>query len=451
MAVPRSKTVDESVSGLYHCLSRCVRRGYLLAPGPDGAVADDRRRDWMVERLRLLTSAFAVDCVSLAVMSNHFHVLLRTLPEVVDHWSDAEVAYRWLLVRPPATVRKRLGIPADAPPQPEEVLRLLANPFEIARRRERLSSLSWFMKELKEPIARRANKEDDVKGAFWESRFRCYRVLDEVGVQVCATYIDLNPCKAGMASDPMLASHTSIAEHARRLGKSLWREVAEAPDWRGRREPARSLEAFVATFDEAMFEPAMPARREAYGTGDEVLREAVAAVHTDGDGGTRSVGHGLGDASTAAAPERARNASVLEAARAAARLATTPNHRSSQPPPSRRRMPPPIAVLPMTLGSYLRWLRNVSAAMANTAHRTDRGRGAGASAWDVESALELLRERQTGRTAVDALAAVLREVRLHGTAIGSAASLAAEAVRRRSTRALMALRNGTRVGTGTAS
>ncbi|MCA9286649.1 MAG: hypothetical protein KDA22_15605, partial [Phycisphaerales bacterium] len=67
MAVPRSKTVDESVSGLYHCLSRCVRRGYLLAPGRDphdGAAVDDHRRDWMVERLRLLTSAFAVDCVS---------------------------------------------------------------------------------------------------------------------------------------------------------------------------------------------------------------------------------------------------------------------------------------------------------------------------------------------------------------------------------------------------
>ena len=44
MAVPRSKTVDESVSGLYHCLSRCVRRGYLLAPGPDGAVVIDRGR-----------------------------------------------------------------------------------------------------------------------------------------------------------------------------------------------------------------------------------------------------------------------------------------------------------------------------------------------------------------------------------------------------------------------
>ncbi|MCA9285503.1 MAG: hypothetical protein KDA22_09825 [Phycisphaerales bacterium] len=432
MAVPRSKTVDESVSGLYHCLSRCVRRGYLLAPGPDGAVADDHRRDWMVARLRLLTSSFAIDCVSLAVMSNHFHVLLRTLPEVVDHWSDAEVAYRWIMVRPPVKVRKRLGIPADAPPQPEEVLRLLANPFEIAGRRERLSSLSWFMKELKEPIARRANKEDDVKGAFWESRFRCYRVLDEVGIQVCATYIDLNPCKAGMASDPMLASHTSIAEHARRLGKSLWREVAEAPDWRGRREPARSLEAFVATFDEAMFEPAMPARREAYGTGDEVLREAVAAAAAV-EAPDRSPG--LGDAS------------AREAARAAARIATAPGHRSSQPPPSARRTPPPTALLPITLGAYLRRLRDVAEAMGKA--RDPGGGGTGPDGdldGDVETALELVREPHPNGAAVAALAAALGRARLHGTAIGTAASLAAEAARRGATRALLALRSGAPVG-----
>ncbi|MCA9285918.1 MAG: hypothetical protein KDA22_11915, partial [Phycisphaerales bacterium] len=263
---------------------------------------------------------------------------------------------------------------------------------------------------------------------------------------VCATYIDLNPCKAGMASDPMLASHTSIAEHARRLGKSLWREVAEAPDWRGRREPARSLEAFVATFDEAMFEPAMPARREAYGTGDDVLREAVALAAGEGDAGV--VGQGLRDAMAAAASTRRADASALEAARAAARVAAEPNHRSSQPTPSERRAPPPMALLPMTLGTYLRRLRDVSARLGGAVRRggVEAGRHR-----DIESAIELLQEPHTGEIAVDALAAVLRDVRLHGTAIGTAASLAVEAVRRGAKRALMALRSGAQVSPGTSS
>ena len=35
---------------------------------------------------------------------------------------------------------------------------------EIARYRERLANLGWFMKALKEPLARLANREDDCKG-----------------------------------------------------------------------------------------------------------------------------------------------------------------------------------------------------------------------------------------------------------------------------------------------
>ncbi len=44
--------------------------------------------------------------------------------------------------------------------------------------RTRLADLGWFMKAFKEPIARRANREDDCSGVFWEGRFHSVPLLD---------------------------------------------------------------------------------------------------------------------------------------------------------------------------------------------------------------------------------------------------------------------------------
>ncbi|MFO0873383.1 MAG: hypothetical protein U0575_05370 [Phycisphaerales bacterium] len=90
-----SLLVDESESGLYHCVSR-------LRP-PRAPARGGRRsppRPGLVERLRTLCSAFAIGVVAFAVMNSHLHLILRTLPEAVGAWPD-RVAW-WLLVRPRA-------------------------------------------------------------------------------------------------------------------------------------------------------------------------------------------------------------------------------------------------------------------------------------------------------------------------------------------------------------
>ena len=91
----------------------------------------------------------------------------------------------------------------------------------VARYRERLQDLGWFMKALKEPLARLANKEDDCKGTFWEARYKSIAILDEQALLATCTYIDLNPFAAGIAKTPEDAPHTSIkqrVDHVRAKG-----------------------------------------------------------------------------------------------------------------------------------------------------------------------------------------------------------------------------------------
>ena len=76
---------------------------------------------------------FAVGIYAYAVMSNHLHVVLAVEPEAAAHWSDDQVAERWLRLFP---VR-------DAERYEARRLALLAT---ICRYRERLTDLSWFMK-----------------------------------------------------------------------------------------------------------------------------------------------------------------------------------------------------------------------------------------------------------------------------------------------------------------
>ena len=152
-----------------------------------------------------LAKIFAVGVGGFSVMDNHLHLLVRLDPEVAADWSDDEVVRRWGRLYPPRD-KSRKALPVS-----EEWVqdRLKDSPW-VAKTRERLQSISWFMKCLKEPISRRANREDKCRGAFFEARFKSVAVLDEGALLATSTYIDLNPVAAKIAEVPETSEHTSI-------------------------------------------------------------------------------------------------------------------------------------------------------------------------------------------------------------------------------------------------
>ena len=230
MAIARAKLVDLTVTRWYHCVSRCVRKAFLLGEG------DHNRREWLENRLEELAEIFAVAVGGFAVMHNHLHVLLRLDPEVAQGWSDLEVVQRWGRLFPPRD-KFRQPIPVTD----QWIQSHLGDAHWIATARQRLQNIGWFMKCLKEPLSRLANRQDKTRGTFFEGRFKSVAVVDEEALLKICVYIDLNPVAAKVATTPETSNFTSIKQrvgHVEAQGKTAELAAAEGGSVTGSRASA---------------------------------------------------------------------------------------------------------------------------------------------------------------------------------------------------------------------
>jgi hypothetical protein len=203
MTQPRSQLMPIGVSGAYHCVQRCVRRAFLCGVDDYSGRSFEHRKRWIEERIHVLADCFAVSIHAYAVMSNHLHLVIHVDPAHAEGWSDCDVAKRWIMLFPPRE--------ASDEARTRKSESILASPERLATIRARLGNLSWFMRCLAEPIARRANREDGCSGRFWEGRFRSQLLCDERALLAAMAYVDLNPIRAGIAKTLQASRHTSVA------------------------------------------------------------------------------------------------------------------------------------------------------------------------------------------------------------------------------------------------
>jgi len=67
-AYARRQIVDETEVGIYHCVSRCVRRAFLCGQDALTGRNFDHRKDWIQSRLEELAGIFAVDLLGFSVI-----------------------------------------------------------------------------------------------------------------------------------------------------------------------------------------------------------------------------------------------------------------------------------------------------------------------------------------------------------------------------------------------
>jgi REP element-mobilizing transposase RayT len=184
----RRKRIKVDGGAYYHLVSRCALQEFLL---------EEEEKRVFVGMLRRVAEFSGVEVLTHCVMSNHFHILVRVpaprtltegelLARVATLYGDArakDMRTRWESYRK----SKRNDL-------------LEAEQTQLLKR---MNDISPFMKTLKQRFTVwYAARHKEHKGTLWQSRFGSTLVEGNGSLAAVAAYIDLNPVRAGIVTDP---------------------------------------------------------------------------------------------------------------------------------------------------------------------------------------------------------------------------------------------------------
>jgi REP element-mobilizing transposase RayT len=181
--MPRiSRMIVQNQTAVYHVMSRTALDGFPL---------EAFEKDFLLELIKRMSSLFFTEIYGFALMGNHFHLLVKMIPE--DRFSDEELKERLV---------KFYG-EKKAP----------ADDGQLPFIRQKLASISEFVREIKVNFTRFYNKRHGRRGYFWGDRFKSVIVERGETLINCLAYIDLNPVRAGIVEKPEDYRWNSLGYH----------------------------------------------------------------------------------------------------------------------------------------------------------------------------------------------------------------------------------------------
>ena len=177
--IPRIMIAGEPT--VYHVMSRTALDGF-----PFG----DVEKDYFVRLIKRFSRLYFAEVFGFCCMGNHFHLLVRMLPE--SDFSDKDIKKRFE------------GFYGDSK---------CFSAGQIPYLRKKWSSLSEFVREIKLGFSRFYNKLHNRRGFFWGDRFKSVVVENGETLINCLAYIDLNPVRAGIVRRPEEYRWNSIGYH----------------------------------------------------------------------------------------------------------------------------------------------------------------------------------------------------------------------------------------------
>jgi putative transposase len=215
--MPRiARMVLKGEPGVYHVISRTALEGFVLG---------DMEKEFLLGLIKKLSKVYFAEVLGFCLMGNHFHLLVRMHPG--ESQSDEEIKRRFSLCHGDK-VELRDG--------------------QIPYLREKWSSLSEYVKEIKQGFSRFYNRRHKRKGFFWSDRFKSVIVDNGETLINCLAYIDLNPVRAGIVVKPEEYRWCSLGYHlqARNKGALLSLDFGLAEfGVKGPRERLRQYRRFV--------------------------------------------------------------------------------------------------------------------------------------------------------------------------------------------------------------
>ena len=141
--------VIEDEATVYHVMSRTALDGFVIG---------DIEKDFMLNLVKRYSELYFVEILGFCLMGNHFHILVKMLPEY--KFIDEDLKKRYL------------GFYGDD--------RVFTDGL-IPSLKAKLSSLSEFVREIKVGFTRYYNKRYNRRGYFWGDRKRKKGTFEKKG------------------------------------------------------------------------------------------------------------------------------------------------------------------------------------------------------------------------------------------------------------------------------